>query len=1223
MLTNLSLKIKIFSLVTAVVVVSFLTVTWVVSDKSIKMAKTDAFNLVEETAEKYKNEIKAELQSARITAETLATVFETLKDHNVTDRKVMNDILKSALEKKDYITAFCIAYEPDALDGKDKHYAGQQPAYDKTGRYAPYWNKLEGAIAVEPLYDIDIADWYSVPKETKQEYITDPYPYHVQGHTVMLASLIFPVIHKEEFIGIISSDIVLDKLQELVSRENHSDMDGRTTIFSNSGLIVAHPDKSRLGKNIAELLLHETIVSDPANRQAAARRAARYLENRPAAQAPGAVQGDAGAAAEKFARHLEAYAKNPGAVMPDMSLSVPEMAEEILKENPRTNASAAAIQEAVRLGKRYVVADDAFYTVYMPIRFSSATKPWSVAVSIPMNEVLKNADDMRAYVLIISLIAVCAVSCLLYCIAASVAKPILVLADAATALGKGNFDIDVPLSQREDEIGALSKAFRFMAAKNRELIGKMQDYATELEEKNKHLNIVNKLKDEFLANTSHELRTPLNGIIGIVESMVDGATGQLSQEQKYNLSLVAGSGKRLSNMINDILDFAKLKNKELVLQIRPIDLKIAVDTVLALSKHLIPGKNLELICDIDGSLPTVDADENRIQQILYNLVGNAIKFTEKGSVRVSVEIVDGMAAVSVSDTGIGIPQDKFDVIFESFEQIDGSTEREYLGTGLGLSISKKLVELHGGAISVKSVLGAGSTFTFTLPLSRGGEDGACADPQATPLIMEDFSEYESAREQEQTAPRDGVTHTLLVVDDEPVNIRVLINILQLHSYCVCSASSGIEALNRINAGEKFDLILLDVMMPRMSGYDVCRKLRENYSLFNLPILMLTAKNQIQDLVLGLQAGANDYVQKPFDKVELLARVKTLLSLKDAVSDAIRNEKQFENEKQKRILEHTLLEVTKAITSTLHLKGVLQKILEAMSQFILFDKALVLLQEEERFMIRMIQGFQTDTLQEDQEVDVSRDVFLNAVMRADKPVVGNFPESLFACDRCAEEDLIGIPIVYRDKLLGIIVIHCKNKEISNELLFSLAGQAGVAIQNARLFTKINELATTDGLTGLNNRRHFFELAETEFTKYKRYGHALSVCMIDIDFFKRINDTYGHSAGDEVLKHLARTMSGLVREYDIIGRYGGEEFAILLPETPVETAAAIAERIREKIEKTPVAITDGPEITYTLSIGVSAFVPEITSLSMVFEAADKGLYTAKETGRNRVIVKKIGE
>jgi signal transduction histidine kinase len=326
-----------------------------------------------------------------------------------------------------------------------------------------------------------------------------------------------------------------------------------------------------------------------------------------------------------------------------------------------------------------------------------------------------------------------------------------------------------------------------------------------------------------------------------------------------------------------------------VLQIKPIDLKIIVDTVIALSKPLIKGKDLVLVNKIDSSLTAIDADENRIQQILYNLIGNAIKFTEKGTVSVSAKVLDDKVAVSVKDTGIGISEEKFDRIFESFEQADGSTAREYGGTGLGLSITKKIIELHGGAINVESKLGEGSNFTFTVPVSSlKRENIASSEAPRTIIDIEDFAadEKTAEHEHEQDSTGTGESRKILVVDDEPVNIQVLTNLLTIRNYSVFKAYNGLEALELIQNGGEFDLVLLDVMMPKMSGYETCQRLREKYSLFDLPIVMLTAKNQIQDIILGFQSGANDYIQKPFDKEELLARVRTLLELKGAMSAAM-------------------------------------------------------------------------------------------------------------------------------------------------------------------------------------------------------------------------------------------------------------------------------------------------------------------------------------------------
>ena len=1220
MLKNLSLKTQIFFLVTAVVIAAFLIVTWVVFNKTVQMAEKDAFELAQETAERYKNEIKAELQGARITAETLATVFETLKTHGLTDRNMMNDILKSALAKKDYLTAFCVAYDADALDGLDKQHAGQKPAYDDTGRYSPYWNRLGGSIEVEPLYDIDSADWYVVPKSTKQEYITDPYPYQVQGLPVMLASLVFPIVYQDRTIGIVASDIVLDTLQEMVSRVNPRGKGGHTRIISNSGIIVAHPDKRYLGKDLMGWLLHNSLTADPSGVNEALRVLEQFRAKDSAANRTDEIQREQDEQTASLIRSLKQYAAVPGGTEPDLSLFTAELTRTIIASNEGKWSFITEIRDAVRNGRTHIVRDAEFYTIYLPIQFSDATKPWSVAVSIPMSEVLKNANSIRNYVIGVSFAAVCAIAFILYFIARSVAWPILMLANAAKTIAKGNFKASLPSVRGANEIATLTGAFRFMAEKNEELIGRMQDYAEKLEEKNKYLNRLNQLKDEFLANTSHELRTPLNGIIGIVESMVDGATGSLTKQQKYNLTLVSNSGKRLSNMVNDILDFTKLKNREIVLQIKPVDLKPIVEAILVLSGPMAKRKDLLLSCDIDESFPLVDADENRVQQILYNLIGNAVKFTEKGKIIVSAETQDGRAMISVSDTGIGIPEDKFDLIFESFEQADGSTEREYGGTGLGLTITKNLVELHGGTLTVESKIGEGSTFTFTIPVSAANKENAAPAENWEPFIDEDdFLSNEDMEDPEQTSTGEEILYRILAVDDEPVNIQVLKNLLRTEKCSLSATNSGIEALKMIEAGEKFDLILLDIMMPKMSGYEVCRQLRLQHSLFELPILMLTAKNQLQDIVLGFQAGANDYLSKPFDKMELRARVQTLLSLKQAVKISIENEKLFENEKQKRLLEQTLLVLTNALTSTLDLKEVLTKVMHAMSHFIRFNRSIVLLKEGEQFEVGVVGSQDGEKLQEGSAVDVAGDPFLNEIATAMRPILSNDLESHILEGRAEGEILVGVPILYRDNLLGIIVLNCLDGDISHELLFSLAGQAGVAIQNARMFTKINIMATTDGLTGLYNRRYFFELAEKEFAKYVRYGDALSICMVDIDHFKKINDTYGHVIGDEVLRHLAKNLTEVLRDYDVVGRYGGEEFAVLFPGTSLETATKVAERIRTTIENAVVKTEEFGDIRYTLSIGVSTFTKDVKAIIRVFEEADKGLYEAKNSGRNKVVAK----
>lgn len=394
---------------------------------------------------------------------------------------------------------------------------------------------------------------------------------------------------------------------------------------------------------------------------------------------------------------------------------------------------------------------------------------------------------------------------------------------------------------------------------------------------NQQLTRINKLKDEFLANTSHELRTPLNGIIGLTESLIDGATGPLPAQTNANLAMVAGSARRLSNLVNDILDFSKLQNRHLTLNIKPVDLHSMVDVVLALSRPLLGDKALTLLNRVGDQLPAVAADEDRLMQMLHNLIGNAIKFTDKGEITVSATVDGSTVNISVSDTGIGIAEDQLDSIFESFEQLEGHAQREYSGTGLGLAVTKQLVELHGGNINVQSTVGKGSCFTLSL---------AMTEQEAMPFVSPERQLHhlqDVATDNNHIAPVaiGGNQFSILIVDDEPINRQVLFNHLSMQShYRLAEASSGQEALQQVEHHGPFDLILLDIMMPRMSGYEVCRKLRKKYPVSDLAVIFLTARNQVSDLVQSFAVGANDYLSKPVNKQELLSRVETHLRLLD-------------------------------------------------------------------------------------------------------------------------------------------------------------------------------------------------------------------------------------------------------------------------------------------------------------------------------------------------------
>ena len=392
------------------------------------------------------------------------------------------------------------------------------------------------------------------------------------------------------------------------------------------------------------------------------------------------------------------------------------------------------------------------------------------------------------------------------------------------------------------------------------------------------LKEVDRLKDDFLANTSHELRTPLHGVIGLAESLIAGSADQLPPQSLEQIRLIANSGKRLSTLVDDLLDYASLKNRGIQLEPKPLLLKPLVDAVLALNRPQAQDRGLRLNNQLSDNLPPVFADENRLLQILHNLIGNGVKFTISGDVSVAAEVVDQRMEIRVTDTGPGILDTEKDQIFHMFQRGSAATN-QVTGTGLGLTVTRYLIQLHGGDIQVTSTPGEGSTFGFTLPLATEK-----ASPATAPAIKpgkRSVLETPQAESTHDPAPKDekGAPH-ILIVDDEPINRQVLRNYLALEGYRISETSHGKGALAFLEK-QDVDLILLDIMMPDLSGYEVCRLIREKRDAQSLPIIFLTARAGEQDLSQGFQAGANDYLTKPVGHNELNHRVDTLLKLADA------------------------------------------------------------------------------------------------------------------------------------------------------------------------------------------------------------------------------------------------------------------------------------------------------------------------------------------------------
>ncbi len=420
----------------------------------------------------------------------------------------------------------------------------------------------------------------------------------------------------------------------------------------------------------------------------------------------------------------------------------------------------------------------------------------------------------------------------------------------------------------------------------------VEKMSRELTEKNIALEKADRLKDQFLANTSHELRTPLHGMIGLSNSLLEGAAGGLSARTRDIIALIAASGTRLANMVNDLLDMAKIHDEGLPLDLRPVDLHAVSTVVVRLALPLLGERPVEIVNRIGPDLPCAWADEDRVRQVLSNLVGNAIKFTNEGSIDLTALVVNrtdknggpgpgAMIEVRVIDTGIGVPEDHRESIFDAYRQADGSDTRTYGGIGLGLAIAKRIVEAHHGSIWMTPGERGGSVFTFTLPVvdaaPLNSQEGygikeASGDPRP------DTNAPDALPEAICDAAFDG-SPVVLAVDDDPVNLTVLRGILEPRGCIVRTAANGISALDLIERDDSIRLVLLDIMMPIMSGFEICRRIRANRSPGELPVIMLTAKNMMTDIDAAFAAGANDYIMKPFQPAELLARAGTMLAFR--------------------------------------------------------------------------------------------------------------------------------------------------------------------------------------------------------------------------------------------------------------------------------------------------------------------------------------------------------
>ncbi len=496
----------------------------------------------------------------------------------------------------------------------------------------------------------------------------------------------------------------------------------------------------------------------------------------------------------------------------------------------------------------------------------------------------------------------------------SITRNLVRLAESAGELQAGNLNVHAMIKS-DDELGRLAGSFNNMAARITDLVGNLEQKVVErthaLKEKNRELqktlreleesrvkaDAANRAKSEFLANMSHELRTPLNAVTGFSELLSALVS---DKKQKNYLDSIKAAGKSLLTLITDILDLSKIEAGMMEIRLAPVDPRIILSETEQIFRMKIAAKNLQFLIDIDEELPsTLMLDETRLRQILLNLVGNAVKFTDKGHIKLAANNIyktnDRTKAdltITIEDTGIGIPRQEQEDIFESFRQQDGQSTRKYGGTGLGLSISKRLIEMMNGRITVDSRAGVGSTFKITLR----DVDVLLSEIPVTEEKIFDIENitFEKAK--------------ILVADDVESNRDMLNELLSRVNLDVLTAENGQEAV--LMAGEyQPDIILMDIRMPVMDGIEATKRLKNNPKTWDIPIIAVTASSTAHDKSEILAEGLDGYLTKPVKLNALFEELTRYL-------DYTEKNKCSERDNQPKYIAHDDIEKLPELVSTL-------------------------------------------------------------------------------------------------------------------------------------------------------------------------------------------------------------------------------------------------------------------------------------------------------------------
>ncbi|WP_244603647.1 ATP-binding protein [Methanococcoides sp. AM1] len=754
-LKNITLRQKLTVYIAIGTFLVFIASTFLIISTTTSQHEELAYQQSIETASKYANEFNADQVKYRAISKTIA---DTIFEDRTCDREEINLILKEILVKNPELIGTYVCFEPDAYDGRDSEYANTT-GHDSTGRFIPYWNKLDGNISLDPLKDYEELDYYMLPKSTGNYVLTEPYWYSEK----IIISHSTPIFHEGHFIGIGGVDVTLNGLDAIVSNITVF-QNGYAILSSNQGVILSHPTKKEW---IGEKTLYD-------------------LNDELAKMADDIKEGKSG--------HIETIDPVTGKqvvafyeptkegnysfilVVPkeDMLEGVVDLRNELITisviailfmglvafftANTVSKNIGNIIDDFKNISDSALNGDfDTRANTDIDIDFKQFTIGLNhlldnLQLSNELNEEMGNIIDHSPVTVFkwknekgwpVELVSG-NITQFGYVADDFVSKFI----NYADIIHPGDLKrVEDTLSEniikriphfisqyrirtRSGEIRWIEEQTLLRFDKNNN-INYLQGIIVDISErKNAEDHVIkakmdaeaaNQTKSEFLANMSHELRTPLNSIIGFSDIMLEKIAGPINEKQEKYIVNIRNSGKHLLNLINEILDLSKIEAGKMEVHYELFSVREVATDIVTIIKPLALKKKIELKVDIEKDISTINADKTKFKQILYNLLSNAIKFTdENGKVHLTAACEGDQLTFSITDTGIGISPEHIEKIFQPFRQIDSDNSRNYQGTGLGLVLVKNFVELHGGNIRVKSKKEAGSTFTFTIPVDEMG-----------------------------------------------------------------------------------------------------------------------------------------------------------------------------------------------------------------------------------------------------------------------------------------------------------------------------------------------------------------------------------------------------------------------------------------------------------------------------------------------------------------------